>query len=213
MKKSKKSVLLCLLMVCVLLTGCGSVYESSQSGYTKVNSINGAVFDMPEQFLSQSMMISTISKDGDYGEGTYLYKDNKTYLLFNVKQVVVAVETGTNFDMSSKDIPNEIMNHTVNGVWMEKYQDKISYSSGKKSGAYKILAKVKGNISITPQYYGKYTGFFACVQKDGLQSAIFAGANLDDDEKMTADQERILKHIVKSFQISENMNGTEEKGV
>ena len=71
MKKSKKSVLLCLLMVCVLLTGCGSVYESSQSGYTKVNSISGAVFDMPEQFLSQSMMISTISKDGDYGEGTY----------------------------------------------------------------------------------------------------------------------------------------------
>ena len=63
MKKSKKSVLLCLLMVCVLLTGCGSVYESSQSGYTKVNSISGAVFDMPEQFLSQSMMISTISKD------------------------------------------------------------------------------------------------------------------------------------------------------
>ena len=61
MKKSKKSVLLCLLMVCVLLTGCGSVYESSQSGYTKVNSISGAVFDMPEQFLSQSMMISTIS--------------------------------------------------------------------------------------------------------------------------------------------------------
>ena len=187
MKKSKKSVLLCLLMVCVLLTGCGSVYESSQSGYTKVNSI--------------------------YGEGTYLYKDNKTYLLFNVKQVVVAVETGTNFDMSSKDIPNEIMNHSVNGVWMEKYQDKISYSSGKKSGAYKIFAKVKGNISITPQYYGKYTGFFACIQKDGLQSAIFAGVNLDDDEKMTADQERILKHIVKSFQISENMNGTEEKGV
>ena len=46
-----------------------------------------------------------------------------------------------------------------------------------------------------------------------IQSAIFAGVNLDDDEKMTADQERILKHIVKSFQISENMNGTEEKGV
>lgn len=201
-----QSVLCCILFCVLILSGCENLYEENKDGYTNVTSIEGVSFDMPERFLSQSMTLSDIAKDGDYAEGTYLYKDDSIYLLFNIEEVVVAVEKNTTFDFeNSKDAEATIGSDAVNGVWMEKIKDKLSYQTSKHNGEYKILANVIGNVSITPELYGKYTGYFASVQSSGYECSMFVGVKLTNDEEMTSQQKEILNHIIKSFRINMGM--------
>ena len=208
----KKSIMCGILCGMLFMSGCGSVYEESKEGYTNVTSIEGVSFDMPERFLSLSMTLSDIAKDGDYAEGTYLYKDESMYLLFNIDEVVVAVEKGTTFDFeNSQDMETTLQSDAVDGVWMEKTKDKLSYQTSKRDGEYKILADVIGNVSITPELYGKYTGYFASVQSSGYECSMFVGVKLSEDGEMTAQQEKTLKHIIKSFRLNDGMtiSGTE----
>lgn len=192
-----------LLAVSLLTSGCGGVYEGDKDGYTKVTSVEGVSFDMPEHFLSQSTTLSEIEKDGEYATGTFLYKDGESeYILFNIDEAVIAVERDTKYNLrEAEDIRTQIKNASVSGIWMTEIKDKITYKTSNRDGQYKVLADVLGNVSITPELYGKYTGYFASVQYGDYECSIFAGVRVAEGEKMTNEQEEILSHIVKSFQI------------
>ena len=57
-------------------SGCGSsLYENHKENYTKVTSVEGVTFDMPENFLAQATAITAISDEEDYSTNTYLFKD------------------------------------------------------------------------------------------------------------------------------------------
>lgn len=206
----KKNKYICIvtgvfLVLSLLTSGCGGVYEGDKDGYTKVTSVEGVSFDMPEQFLSQSTTLSQIDKDGDYATGTYLYKDGESeYILFNIEEAVIAVEKDTNFNLQeAEDVRAQIKNVSVSGIWMSEIKDKINYKTSNRDGEYKILASVLGNVSITPELYGKYTGYFASIRSGDYECSIFAGVRVPDGEEMTSEQEEILSHIVKSFRTTD----------
>lgn len=206
MRKYRNEKILPLLLIGVMLLsmcGCGSVYEKSKDGYTTVTSIEGVEFEMPENFLTKATTISSIEKDGDYAKGVYLYKDGSTqYILFDIDEAVIAVEKGTRFNLAeTDDIQKSIKSSCVSDIWMTGKKDKISYRKKEKDKICKVIAEVVGNVSITPELYGKYTGYFGSVQCGDYECSIFAGVKVSE-EGISGEKRKILSHIVKSLRIS-----------
>ena len=185
-----------------LLTGCGNnLYESNKSGYTEVRSVNGVVFDMPSNFLSQATAVTSIAEDVDYSSGTYLYKNGKDmYLRFNINDVVIAIQSGTKFDMKNADDKgNRLDVSSICEVWMSP-DTKFAYEDQTKNGVYKLVAEVDGDISVTSSVYAELMGKYATVQYEGIECSVFAGVPFNEDG-FTKEQSSILDHIVKSLTI------------
>lgn len=206
----KKGILLLTLIGACLLTGCGSnnVYEGSKDGYSEASSVEGVRFEMPESFLSNSTAVSTLDDEEDYSKGTYLYKDGKTtYILFNVDQVVVTVQSGTSFHMSdTKDKTEALKAASINNTWFSPAAKKLKYDTSKKKGLYKLVAEVSADVSITQSVYGTYYGKFATIESGDFESSIFAGVPAESMKDVSSKQMKILNHIVKSFKLSDDAN-------
>ena len=62
MKKLYHSAITFAVTIAMLVcSGCGSsLYENHKENYTKVTSVEGVTFDMPENFLAQATAITAI---------------------------------------------------------------------------------------------------------------------------------------------------------
>lgn len=166
------------MVVLLTISGCGNtLYRKNIRDYTNVTSIEGLKFELPSDVLENCTMISEIDQDIDYSDGTYLYKNGTdTYILFNINAVVIAVQKVHLFHYQILKISEEsIMNHSVCDIWMSPVKNKIKYKSSKSNDAFKLIADVKGNVSITPELYGKFIGKFVYVEIDGCEYSMFAG--------------------------------------
>lgn len=205
-EKMNRKILTILLLSCVVfLSGCsGGMYEDNMEGYTTVTSIEGVTFDMPETFLSQATAVSSISQDVDYSEGVYLYKNGDSlYLLFSVTSVIVVVEKDTQYNLlDSDELEESITSKPLDSVWLKKDGKKLEYQESQRNGVYKVIADVIGNTSITPEVYGKFVGKFSCIQSEGYECSMFIGIRADSNQDLTAQERKIMNHIIKSFQYS-----------
>lgn len=117
--------------------------------------------------------------------------------------VVIAVQKGTSFSLSNSENKQEsIMNHSVCDIWMSPVKNKIKYKSSKSNDAFKLIADVKGNVSITPELYGKFIGKFVYVEIDGCEYSMFAGIRVNDNGTISEKKKRIISNIAKSMMIS-----------
>ena len=135
MTNFKRIAILTMALIMTVCCGCGNtLYEKHQDNYTIVTSVDGVEFDMPENFLAQATAITNISKDEDYSSNTYLYKDGEnTYLLFNIGQVVVAVENQTGYRLQdATDMESAITQNSLDGIWFSAEDKKISYETEEK---------------------------------------------------------------------------------
>lgn len=201
-----KKTFVCMVMVVLLtISGCGNtLYRKNIRDYTNVTSIEGLKFELPSDVLENCTMISEIDQDIDYSDGTYLYKNGTdTYILFNINAVVIAVQKGTSFSLSNSENKQEsIMNHSVCDIWMSPVKNKIKYKSSKSNDAFKLIADVKGNVSITPELYGKFIGKFVYVEIDGCEYSMFAGIRVNYNGTISEKKKRIISNIAKSMMIS-----------
>ena len=186
-----KKTFVCMVMVVLLtISGCGNtLYRKNIRDYTNVTSIEGLKFELPSDVLENCTMISEIDQD--------------TYILFNINAVVIAVQKGTSFSLSNSENKQEsIMNHSVCDIWMSPVKNKIKYKSSKSNDAFKLIADVKGNVSITPELYGKFIGKFVYVEIDGCEYSMFAGIRVNDNGTISEKKKRIISNIAKSMMIS-----------
>ena len=126
-----------------------------------------------------------------------------SYMLRTAGKPVMAVQKGTSFSLSNSDNKQEsIMNHSVCDIWMSPVKNKIKYKSSKSNDAFKLIADVKGNVSITPELYGKFIGKFVYVEIDGCEYSMFAGIRVNDNGTISEKKKRIISNIAKSMMIS-----------
>lgn len=207
MKKLKKTIAVVMTIVTVIsCTGCGnSLYENHKENYTKVTSVDGVTFDMPENFLAQATAITNISKDEDYSANTYLYKDGEnTYLLFNIGQVVVAVENQTGYRLKdATSVESAIKNNSLDGIWFDKIGKELSYDEENKNDVYKLIATVKGDVSVTTEVYGVFTGKFAYVSTNDYECSMFVGIRGEDYDSLDSNAKSIVEHITKSLAVTD----------
>lgn len=195
-------MVICIGIICLLvinICGCGGAYKVNIKGYTLVQHFSGVEYEIPEKFLTMVTTISEISDDTDYSQGGFLYKDDNSYLLFSAKELIVSVQSGTEFNFNKSDnIEESIQSHSVNNVWLLPEKKEIKYSISKKKDVYKLTAKTLGNVSITPEVYGKYVGKFACIEKGNEEYSIFVGV-IAENNVMTTEQKKVVDNIIASF--------------
>lgn len=206
MTSFKRIAILTMALIMTVCCGCGNtLYEKHQDNYTIVTSVDGVEFDMPENFLAQATAITNISKDEDYSSNTYLYKDGEnTYLLFNIGQVVVAVENQTGYRLQdATDMEAAITQNSLDGIWFSAEDKKISYETEKKGESYKLLATVKGDVSVTTEVYGVFVGQFAYVSTGDYECSMFVGVRGESYSELDSNAKSIVEHIAKSLTLTE----------
>lgn len=206
MTSFKRFAILTMALIMTVCCGCGNnLYEKHQDNYTVVTSVDGVEFDMPENFLAQATAITNISKDEDYSSNTYLYKDGEnTYLLFNIGQVVVAVENQTGYRLQdATDMESAITQNSLDGIWFSAEDKKISYETEEKGESYKLLATVKGDVSVTTEVYGVFVGQFAYVSTGDYECSMFVGVRGESYSELDSNAKSIVEHIAKSLTLTE----------
>lgn len=207
MKKLYHSVITFAVTIAMLAcSGCGSsLYENHKENYTKVTSVEGVTFDMPENFLAQATAITSISDEEDYSTNTYLFKDGKSiYLMFNIGQVVVAVENQTCYRLKdATNIENAIENESLDGIWIKPQGKSLSYETEEKDGVYKLMATVKGDVSVTTETYGLFAGKFTYVSVGDYECSMFVGVRGESYDSLDSNAVSIIEHISKSLTVTD----------
>lgn len=210
-KAFKRNISL-LAITAVLLAGCGnnSLYQSTTAENTLVTSVEGVSFDMPTSFLNMATKITEISDSTDYGKGTYLWENSDShYVFFNIEQVLITVSNKTTYNMkNSKDKEKQLGSQDINNAWFEADQEKLDYKTDTSNNAYKFMANVKSQVSITNTVYGDFVGVFTVVQNDDYECAMFVGVPGMSYSETSKSQREKIEHIAKSLAIHDN-NETE----
>jgi len=204
MKNIKKlTVLLITMIATVTMTACGTnVYESHQSGYTLEDSVKGVTFDVPDSLISQATAVTAITDD--MADGSWLYKNGAdAYLAYNMKDCVIMVQAGTNFDFeNAKDVKSVLKEKGVNSVYFNEVDRQLNYTTSRKNDAYKIVFDVNADLSITPDIFGVFTGKLAVVSDGENEYSLFIGVpgntQIDMDKKTMS----IIDHIAASLTIT-----------
>ena len=199
MKKIKS--ILSILLVSILFVGCGSVYDSSKSGYTENTSVAGISFEMPSTYISKATAISSIVNTEDY-EGTYVYKNGADeYVFFSMNEMLVICGP-TSFDWKNNGENTTTLSSTdILGAWLsiDELEDGFDITSKTSNGIYKIVYNANADYSVTPTNYNTFKGFGATINDGTNEYSIFAGFVSDEIYKSNKD---ILKHIVKSLKFT-----------
>ncbi len=206
MRRKNISIISLITAITMALTGCGSsVYEKSKSDYTQVSTVKAASFEVPTTFVSKATAISTISENEEY-DGLYIFKDGATkYVMFDTSLIVIACGK-TDFGFKGNETEETLEAKSIEGVWLSS--DKFNYSKDEDDGIYKIVADdLDAEYSLTKTQYCKLKGSMASISDGKTEYSIFAGAVIsDEDDSLDSEQEKIIKHVVRSFR----MNDAEE---
>ena len=198
-----------IMLLSSFITGCSrNLYESNASGYTQVTSVEGVYFDMADSWLEQATAITHIAEENDYSVGTYLYKDGESsYLLFDIASIIVCVEKNTDFNFANADsIEAALTSTSLDGIWFTAANEKLKYDTCKRNGAYKLIANVNAEVSVTSELYGNFSGKLASISNDGYEYSLFIGAKADSFDELTKTQLKLINHICKSLTFSTNGN-------
>lgn len=198
-KVRKVNLILLLIAAVFVFTSCG-IYEGHDSSYTEVNTVKGALFEVPSSFLGQATAINTISDAENY-EGLYVYKDGEAeYFMFQMDSIAVICEKGTSYGFKdAEDKVSAFSNSQINGkAWITENDD-TKVETDNSDGVFKMLARANAAITLTTNQYADFDGYITSVDNGEYEYTLFAGAT--GTEELTEEQDTICKHIAMSFKI------------
>lgn len=197
-----------LLSACIIISmaGCSksSLYTSSSKNYKRITCVPGIEFEINSSLVNSATAVTTISNSADYSGNTYSYTDgSSTYLLFNMSSFVVALQTGTQFQPSkSADMENTIESSDICGIRFSKNDKSLNYKTDKSDDAYKMIADVHTNVSITRDLYGKFVGQLAVISKGSREVSLFVGYLGDSMKDISSSDRKTIEHITRSLIIT-----------
>ena len=183
--------------------GSGHFVDGHKGGYIMTDYVRGVTFDVPESFIQNAATESVMSReDSEYLYGWWLIKNADTsYKLFNYNNVVIIARKGTDFTSKTQsgELKDMLRVSNLDGTWFSFDEDEDFNKSGEDNGGHKILANVVGDVTINPQFYGKYFGRLAIVSKDGEEWSLFVGVCGSDYETLSAEAKNVVSHVAASF--------------
>ena len=187
------------------LTGCGqtSLYTDAGSAYKTVTDVPGISFAVPSS-VTMATAINRIASDMEFDTSTtYSYKDGtKTYLVFNMENIVILVEKGTHFgfDMipDGEDKSRGLSTSPIISTWLSQTGKNFSYAENVSNGVYKLIADVNAQVSITTRVFGDFTGQLAVVTDRTTEYALFIGAPTDLYGQLGSEAENIIGTVAKT---------------
>lgn len=199
--KYKKYLICVFAFIAICIVCIKQMHSRQEETYTKITSVDGVTFDMPEKLLEQATAIAFISDHKDYSTDTYLFKDGKSiYLLLDKGNIVVAVENMTNYRLKdTANMEDAIAGESLDGIWMNPIGEELSCEIEEKDSVYKLVADVRGKVPLSTEAYGLFVGKFAYVSVDDYECSIFVGAKANDYDSLEKNELSMTEHIAKSL--------------
>lgn len=185
--------------------------QSEKDGYVTVNSVSGVSFQMHETLLDRSTALTQISNDSNLDASTfYLFKDGEEkYIFFNLEKIVVLAQRGTKFGFhTAQDMETALENASICNIWFQKSGKELEIEE--KQGNY--YANVNGQITITKELYGDFTGRLVSVNNGKEEWSIFAGIPGSDYEEILKEDREIIETITSSLTVTVPADEAEPSG-
>lgn len=205
--KKKWMQMAAVILSIVMLTGCGStkVYKTGINGYTKIyDAIPDFGFEISSELLEKSTAITSLN-GGDYSDGTFCYKNGSdTYIIFNIKWYVIAVGRNTTFGFTNEaSVPQNLEQNSLQGIWFSP-EKKLNFTQEKKKDAVKTVMNVIGEVSITEDLFGTFTGTLSTIATDEGECSLFMGIAGTSYEEISKNNKKLINNICGSFVTVDN---------
>ena len=164
-----------------------------REGYKTILDVPGVQFEIKKDLSDYSTAVMEISKSVNFIDyQTYSYKNGQdTYLLFNIRNFIVIVTKGTDFNFATNGVTESLSKHSINGIWFsESGKDAVKTSS---SSRYEV--QVDAQVVITNAIYNDFCGTLTTLQKDGEEWTMFAGCV----KGTSKEYEDIMSYISETF--------------
>ncbi|MCR4902738.1 MAG: hypothetical protein K6A23_07765 [Butyrivibrio sp.] len=184
-------------------TSAEDVRDSEMAGYTRITSVPGVSFYINSQFVDRATAVTQISDNVSFQKNQYYSYKNGTdqYILFNMEELVVAVQKGTDFWIAeAEDKEYSLLNTSLMNMWFTQGSKKFSCES--ENGMTVTLACA--GVSLNTTTYGDFTGKLANINKDGEEWSIFVGVPGERYDKLSEASKDGISSIINTFAFSDN---------
>lgn len=210
----KSRIIILIVMIAAIVMVIGSVFvnanqktseetltKKERPGYTEITSVPGVSFYINSPFVEKATAITQISDNIGFQKNQYYSYKNGTdkYLLFNMQNLIVAVQKGTDFWIAdSNDKEYSLLNTSLMNIWFTQGTKK--FSSETENGV--TITKACAGVSINSTTYGDFVGELANISKDGEEWSIFVGVPGERYDKLPTTSQNGIENIINSFAFS-----------
>ena len=172
-------------------------------GYTQIDAVQGVSFFVNSRFVDKATAITQVSDSVSFQKNQYYsYKNGiDKYLLFNMEEIIVAVEKGTDFWISeATDKPFALQNASLLNIWFTQGSKK--FDSQTEDGITTTIANA--GVSINDKTYGDFCGKLVNINKDGEEWSIYVGVPGERYDKLSDASQDGIESIVNTFKFENN---------
>lgn len=201
-----------LLFGVFLIEGCTvrkeTLYnKTAESGYQKIESINGIEFQIPEIYISEAVSLENLEEAANLRDDkTYVMDYIKdTYTLFNFENFfLLAASNVGNIDLK-KVYRTEDLQRMLTLSGNESITVSEEFQKFEQNGLLKLVANATASIQLTEELDGIFYGKIAFVQMDQICSFMYYGEVPQPDKKIKIleDYKNPDSYIIKSLEAKE----------
>ena len=170
---------------------------TNKEDFDAITSVRGCAFQVNKRFVEQATAITRVSEDaGITKDAYYSYRDGDAkYILFNLEQLVVAAQRGTEFSLSEKNADVRLPENTVMGIRFTASGDKLKVK--KKNGVQSAI--VNAGVVVTKDLYGDFTGTLSTVSDGTTEWAMFVGVPGDNWKRLSKQSKKGIEEIAETL--------------
>ena len=186
-------------------TSAENLTKDVMPGFTEINSVQGVSFFVNSKFTDKATAVTQVSDNVSFQKNQYYsYKNgNDKYLLFNMEQLVVVAQKGTDFWIGeSNEKEQALLDASMLNIWFQKGSKK--FESETENGVTKTTA-IAG-VAINSTTYGDFCGKLANINRDGEEWSLFVGVPGERYDKLSDSSREGIETIINTFSFSEGSN-------
>ena len=211
----KTRILILIAMVATIVMIVGGMFVTSNKkasaealtgnrvpGFSEITSVPGVSFYINSAFVDKATAITQISDSIGFQKNQYYSYKNGTdkYILFNMDQLIVAAQKGTDFWLEySSDKEYSLLNTSLMNIWFTKGSKKFSCETDNGM----TVTKVCAGVSINSTTYGDFVGELGNISMDGEEWSIFVGVPGIRYDKLSKDAQDGIDGILRTFSFSD----------
>ena len=183
-------------------TSVENLTQEKMPGFTEITCIQGASFFVNSQFTEKATAITQVSDNITFQRNQYYsYKNGEDrYLLFNMEQLIVAAQKGTDFWIGdSNDKEHSLLNTNMMNIWFTQGSKK--FDSTTISNGVTVTVATAG-VSINSTTYGDFCGKLVNINKDGEEWSLFVGVPGERFDKLSDNSKKGIETICSTFSFS-----------
>lgn len=208
-------LLLATCIVSLLLTGCSkalAVYnEKRDSDFKKVKSVNGLIFEVPEEYLEEATSVKDLASIEDVKKDKSYYMDtlSDVYMLFNFEEYIIFASSNVeDIDLEEVEDLDDLQDMLDDSDSDDFKIGKKYVRSTNKDGVIKMIVDASADLEFIEGVDNEFHGKIVLIQDDDIASMLFVGVTEDEAGKKA---NKMIDYVAKSVVADEYDPSLEDK--